>query len=117
MWTRETIEIFIEYYDYLQAHELNFLQEKFNYRGGVAIRGKGGSFRAPFITQSDKNIEFDMAIKKLGKLGSQVFRLRWLDGYGLEKINEMLDEPYKDIKESFRTVKGRLITHLLEGDM
>ena len=116
MWTRELVGIWIQNYYALKEYELNFWQEKFNYRGETAIRGKGGSFRAPFIVQADYNIDFDMNIKKLGKLGSQVFRLRWLDGYGLEEINKMMDEPYKDIKESFRTVKRKLINNLLEAD-
>ena len=116
MWTRELAEIWIEYYYPLKEYELNFWQEKFNYRGETAIRGSGSRFRAPFEMQAILNAEFDLGIKALGKLGSQVFRLRWLDGYGLEEINKMLKEPYKDIRESFRTVKSKLIEYLLESE-
>ena len=116
MWTRETIKIYCKYYYQLQSYELKPWQEKFNYSEGVAIRGQGGRFRAPFIPQADYNIDFDMKIKKLGKLGERVFRLRWLDGYGLEDINKMLEEPYKDIRESFKTVKRKLIKYLLESE-
>ena len=112
-WTREQVEIFIEYYYQLTKHELNFWQETFSYRGEPAIRAKGTRFTAPFIPQAEKNIEFDLAIKSLGKLGEKVFRLRYLDGYGLEEINKMLKEPYKDIADSYYSVKGKLINYLV----
>ena len=114
MWTRELIEIWIAYYYQLEAHELNFWQEKFSYSGGVAIRAKGTGFTAPFVPQADYNIDFDMNIKKLGKLGSQVFRLRYLEGYGLEYINTLLPYSYKDVERSWYTVKRKLINYLLE---
>ena len=112
-WSREQIEIYIEFYYQLQSYELNPWQETFLYRGEPAIRGLGSGFRAPFIAQADKNIEFDLGIKSLGKLGEKVFRLRYLDGYGLEEINKMLKEPYKDIEGSWYSVKGKLVDYLL----
>jgi len=112
-WTREMVEIYIAYYYQLQKHELKFWQETFSYRGEVAIRAKGTSLTAPFIPQADKNIEFEMAIKSLGKLGERVFRLRYLDGYGLEDINRRLQEPYRDIEDSFYSVKGKVINYLV----
>jgi len=115
-WTREAIEIYIEYYYQLKGYELKPWQEKFTYRGETAIRGKGGRFRAPFETQAILNAEFDLSIKVLGKLGSLVFRLRYLDGYGLEEINKMLKEPYKDIAKSYYSVKRKLINYLLESE-
>ena len=112
-WTIEQIGIYIDNYYQLQKHELKFWQETFTYRGEVAIRAKGTSYTAPFIPQAEKNIEFDLAIKSLGKLGEQVFRLRYLDGYGLEYINKRLKAPYKDIEDSFYTVKSKVINYLI----
>ncbi len=111
-WTIEMVEIYIQYYYQLKEYELKFWQEKFLYRGEVAIRAKGTRFIAPFIPQADKNIEFDLSIKSLGKLGERVFRLRYLDGYGLEDVNKMLKEPYKDIADSFYTVKSKVMSYL-----
>jgi len=111
-WTREMVEIYIQYYYQLKKYELKFWQETFSYGGEVAIRAKGTSFTAPFIPQADKNIEFDMAIKSLGRLGEKVFRLRHLDGYGLEEINKMLKAPYKNIEDRFYTVKGKVMNYL-----
>ena len=107
------VEIFIQYYYQLKEYELKFWQEKFLYRGEVAIRAKGTRFIAPFIPQADKNIEFDLSLKSLGKLGERVFRLRYLDGFGLDEINRKLKEPYKDIADSFYSVKSKLINYLV----
>ena len=107
------VEIYIAYYYQLQKHELKFWQETFSYRGVDAVRAKGTRFTAPFIRQAEKNIEFDLAVKSLGKLGERVFRLRHLDGYGLKDINKMLKAPYKDIEDSFYTVKGKVINYLV----
>ena len=112
-WTREQVEIYIAYYYQLKEYELKFWQETFFYRGEVAIRAKGTRFTAPFIPQADKNIEFDMSLKSLGKLGERVFRLRYLDGYGLEAINKMLPYSYKDIESSWYSVKGKVINYLI----
>ena len=112
-WTREQVEVFIEYYYQLKEYELQFWQESFSYRGVDGIRAKGTGFTAPFIPQAEKNIEFDLGIKSLGKLGERVFRLRYLDGYGLEEINRKLKEPYKDIADSFYTVKSKLMNYLV----
>lgn len=111
-WTREQVLIYIEYYYQLKNHELKFWQETYSYRGEQAIRSIGSGFTAPFIPQAEKNIEFDLGIKRLGKLGERVFRLRYLDGYGLEYINKLLDEPYDKISDSFYTVKSKLINDL-----
>jgi len=112
-WTREQVEIYIQYYYQLKGYELKFWQETFSYRGEQAIRAKGTGFTAPFIPQADKNIEFDMAIKSLGKLGERVFRLRYLDGYGLEYINTVLPYSYKDVESSWYTVKSKLMNYLI----
>ena len=112
-WTREQVEIYIAFYYQLKEHELKFWQETFTYRGEVAIRTKGTSYTAPFIPQAEKNIEFDLAVKSLGKLGEQVFRLRYLDGYGLSEINKRLKAPYKDIEDSFYTVKSKVMNYLI----
>ena len=112
-WTRQEVEIYIEYYYQLKEYEWKFWQETFSYKGEVAIRAKGTSFTAPFIPQAEKNIEFDMALKSLGKLGERVFRLRYLDGYGLEEINKMLPYSYKAIESSWHSVKGKLMNYLV----
>jgi len=95
MWTKEQVE------------------ETFSYRGVDAIRARGTRYTAPFIPQAEKNIEFDFALKKLGKLGERVFRLRYLDGYGLDKINEMLEAPYKDIESAYYSVKNKVMDYLV----
>ena len=112
-WTLKEVEAFIEFYYQFKEYEFNFWQETFSYKGEVAIRARGTGFTAPFIPQAEKNIEFDMALKSLGKLGERVFRLRYLDGYGFEEINKMLKEPYKDIEDSWYSVKGKVINYLV----
>ena len=115
-WTREQVEIYIAFYYQLKEYEFKFWQETYIsnfYTGEIAIRTKGTSYTAPFIPQAEKNIEFDLAIKSLGKLGERVFRLRYLDGYGLEYINKRLKAPYKDIEDSFYTVKSKVINYLI----
>ena len=113
-WTLKEVETYIDHYYQFKAHEFNFWRDIFlDSSGEPAIRAKGTRFTAPFIPQAEKNIEFDMALKSLGKLGERVFRLRHLDGYGLEDINKMLPYSYRDIEDSFYSVKGRLINMLL----
>jgi len=88
-----------------------------NYSGKVAIHGKGGRFMAPFIPVADKNIEFDLAIKSLGELGSQVFRLYYLDGYDLNETNKrIVGYGYKQVEDRVRTVRKELINYLLESE-
>jgi len=110
------VEIYIQYYYQLKEYELKFWQETFTYRGVDAVRAKGTRFTAPFIPQADKNIEFDFALKSLGKLGERVFRLRYLDGYSLEEVNRMLKGPYKDIESSWYTVKSKLMDYLIRRE-
>ena len=90
-WNVKLIKFWIENYYALKGHEIKFWQEQDNYSGEVAVHSKGARFRAPFIATADKNIEFDLAVKSLGVLGEQVFRLCWLDGYKTNEVIKMID--------------------------
>jgi len=115
-WSRKLIDFWIDEYYTLKSHETKFWQEMDNYSGEIARHGKGGRFRAPFIPTADKNIEFDLAIKKLGVLGEQVFRLCFLDGYKTNEVIKMIDGfRVKQILDKKWTVKRDLINYLLEG--
>ena len=112
-WTLKEVEAFIEFYYQFKEYEFHFWQETFSYKGEVAIRARGTGFTAPFIPQAEKNIEFDMALKSLGKLGERVFRLRYLDGCGLKYVNTVLPYSYKDVESSWYTVKGKVVNYLV----
>lgn len=115
-WTKERIQIFIDYYYELANYELNPWQETDSYSGERIVRGKGGRFRAPFEMQAILNAEFSLAMKSLGELGEQVFQLCILDKLDIEEANKMIDYPIKDIESKRRTVKRDLINYLLESE-
>lgn len=115
-WSVKLIDFWIEFYYTLKSHDTKFWQETDNYSREVARHGKGGRFRAPFIPTADKNIEFDLAIKKLGVLGEQVFRLCFLDGHTLDEAVKLINGyRVKQIIECRRTVKRELVDYLLKG--
>lgn len=113
-WSVKLVKFWIEHYYMLKSHSIKFWQEQDNYAGEVAIHSKGSRFRAPFIATADKNIEFDLAIKSLGDLGSQIFRLIYLDGLDIEDAIKVIDYPVKQIIARKRGLMKEFINYLLD---
>ena len=76
-WTKKAIDGWIEYYYLLRDYELNPFEFRSTLRGKKFIHGRLPS-DSPVDELFDMNWEFDKAIKSLGELGSQVFKLRYL---------------------------------------
>ena len=113
-WTEKAIDKWIENYYLLRDYELNPFEFESTYRGEKFIHGRLPS-DSPTDELFDMNWEFDKAIKSLGELGSQVFKLRYLEGRDLDEIQ--LDYPDKEIRKSWRNCRRRLIKYLLrEGN-
>ena len=116
-WTVKLIKLWIELYDELKEYHINPWKEVYYWRGEAAIKSKGSGHRAPFENLAMMNAEFDLGIKALGKLGSQVFRLCILEGKDIYEANKLIEGyGYEEIRKRKRTVRRELIDYLLEMD-
>ncbi len=115
-WTIRAIDGWIENYYLLRDYELNPFEFKSTLRGEEFIHGRTlGS--SPTDELFDMNWEFDKAIKSLGELGSQVFKLKYIEGRPLEEVDKMIQGySLKQIRDSARVVKRKLIECLLNAD-